>query len=295
MSIINYQEFCRDKYIEIYESEFNSLRNSFTLNRRSRKSEADQLQDCIDNAEIYAQKRAIRDTTIMAFKHFPKIAPAEIWKQIYSVHIGRKSGVTDPALIQQIISADNSWKKSSGHAFEEMIHLLANPELSDSGIAIYLQKDLKDLIQRNQIHNEVRDISWLKEQIRSNVFDLYITVSRDEKTYVYGCIQSKTSVRDRVTRDREPSINSMNAFFWSTAIVLDGSFLALPKFNHMVNGGSSEYEKNGWHGLYVFSDKYMDDRIYPLDITMKVFVKHAQAAAEFWLTQRQWFNHNWKA
>jgi len=33
----------------------------------------------------------------------------------------RKSGISDLDTINKVISADQSWKKSSGHAFEEMV------------------------------------------------------------------------------------------------------------------------------------------------------------------------------
>jgi len=36
-----------------------------------------------------------------------------------------------------LVSADNSWKKSSGHAFEEMIVLHCNQALEKHGIKIY--------------------------------------------------------------------------------------------------------------------------------------------------------------
>ena len=105
--------------------------------------------------------------------------------------------------------------------------------------------------------NEPRDISWLKEQTKACIFDLYAVVhTLDGKQFCFGCIQSKTSVRDRVTRDRETSIQAMRSFFWSTIIVLDGEYLRNPKFISMVNGGTAEYVEYGWHGMYVFSEQY---------------------------------------
>ena len=120
------------------------------------------------------------------------------------------------------------------------------------------------------------------------------TNKESEKKFCYGCIQSKTSIRDRVTRDREPSIAAMHSFFWSTIIVLDGDFLKNKKFVTMVNGGSIEHPTNGWHGMYVFSEKYSVERIYPTDLSLKNFKEHAVKAAKYWLSQRQWFNCDWK-
>jgi hypothetical protein len=300
-----FRRFCEQSYHTIYSSEFSKLKSLITISKKSKKSVEEQIAEKEAAAEIAAQKIAIRDTIIEALKLFPDVPPSLLWKTIYSIHVDRKSGISDPFVINQVISADNSWKKSSGHAFEEMIKLLGNSVLQRHGIEFILQKDLKELIDSKitKIHNEVRDISWLKEQIRSSVFDLYATVVKDGKRFVFGCIQSKTSVRDRVTRDREPSMHAMQAFFWSIAIVLDGEFLALPKFKAMVNGGTTEYPENGWHGLYVFDKKYPEgkkspiigDRIYPIDINLELLVEHAKKAANYWLTQRQWFNAQWRA
>ncbi len=270
---------------KIYEQSYIELCKKFACDKCVSKN----------NIEIYAQKAAIKNSIITAMEHFKDVEVALIWKTIYEIHIHRKSGIDDENIISKVISADQSWKKSSGHAFEEMIKQLANSALNDSHIEIVLQKDLNKLIKEKELNNEPRDISWLKEQIKARSFDLYATINRDNKKFCYGCIQSKTSIRDRVTRDREPSIAAMQSFFWSTIVVLDGDFLKLPKFVSMVNGGTPEHPQNGWHGLYVFSDMHTCDRIYPTDLELLNFREHAIEAANYWLTQRQWFNNTWKA
>ncbi|MCD8345578.1 MAG: BsaWI family type II restriction enzyme [Oscillospiraceae bacterium] len=241
------------------------------------------------------RRKAIKQATICGIRQYPDIEAAAIWRAVYEIHVHRKSGIDSADTIAKVISADQSWKKSSGHAFEEMVKILGTAALQDSGIDIILQRDLNTLIKAGELDNEPRDISWLKEQIRESIFDLYAIVHRGDKKYCFGCIQSKTSIRDRVTRDREPSMQAMQSFFWSTIIVLDGEFLKNPKFITMVNGGTSEHQHNGWHGMYVFSDQYTQDRIYPLDIDFTTFKRHAIEAANYWLTQRQWFNMDWKA
>lgn len=248
-----------------------------------------------NSAETIAQKKAILTAFMTVVKEFPDIEAAEIWKYVYEIHVHRKSGIDDSDVIGKVISADQSWKKSSGHAFEEAIKLIASEALEPYGIEIILQKDLSALIQDNEIANEPRDISWLKEQIKGSVFDLYAIYKEDGKNYCFGCIQSKTSIRDRVTRDREPSIHAMKSYFWSIAIVLDGDFLKNQKFIDMVNGGTSGYDENGWHGMYVFSEKYTNGRIYSTDINFKNLIEHAKKAAYDWRHQRQWFNPSWLA
>lgn len=274
----NYKDFCIQEYKSIFDKIYSSIsRGKPDAKRR------------------IAQKTAIRETSINAIEKYPEVEPSDIWKVVYMAHVYNVSNISNPDTINAVISADNSWKKSSGHAFEEMIKQLGNLSLEQYNIEIVLQKDLNALLHNNDISNEVRDISWLKEQIKSSVFDLFLTIKDGEDQYVYGCIQSKTSIRDRVTRDREPSMNAMAAYFMSIAIVLDGDFLRLPKFQAMVNGESSDYKINGWHRMYVFSNEKIDiGRIQNIDLTMEKFVQDAIAGAKFWQEQRQWFNHKWE-
>lgn len=244
--------------------------------------------------EQEAQKLAIAGIAIDAFKQFPGISPEKIWLSIHEAHVKRKTGKDISAeLIAAVTSADQSWKKSSGHAFESAVKTLANDALKGSNIEIILQKDLSHLVKTNKISNEVRDISWLKENMDAANFDLFAVYHEGEETYVFGCVQSKTSIRDRVKGDREHSKIAMAAFFWSVAVVLDGDFLKLPKFRGMVNGGTPTYEKNGWHGLYSLSLATEADRLFKLDINFSKFAEHAKKACEVWQRQRQWFNSDW--
>ena len=280
---MTYQEYCTQHYRTSYAAAmtlFSSYSNFVPADKR----------------ETAAQKKAIQDTIIAAMQTFPGVDTEDLWRAIYGAHVHRKSGVDNTTVIEQVISADQSWKKSSGHAFEEFIKENGSSALRSDSIEIVLQRDLNQLIKDNKIDNEQPDIDWLKVQINANIFDLYAIVTTSAgKRFCYGCIQSKTSIRDRVTRDREPSMHAMQRFFWSAIVTLDGSFLKLPKFIHMVNGGNDEFPENGWHGMYVFSEKYSDDRIYPTDLSFKNFKEHAIRAARMWLTQRQWFNGSWKA
>jgi hypothetical protein len=161
-----------------------------------------------DEIETAAQKEAIKCATLEGMRAFAEEDPASIWNMVYGIHVHRKSGVKDTDTIAKIIAADQSWKKSSGHAFEEMVKFLGSEALRSEGIEIVLQRDLSLIIKNNQLNNETRDISWLKGQ-KSN-FDLFAIVHKDNNNFCFGCLQCKTSIRDRVSRDREPSIHAGN-------------------------------------------------------------------------------------
>ena len=284
------KDYCANLYTGTYTSEYDRLATqAIASSRTGRLSEAKQTE-----IETAAQKEAIKRTLIGGLDKFPEQA-TDIWRVVYGSHVRRKSGIDDTETIKHVISAHQSWIKSSGHAFEEAIKQLGMEALGEHGIEIILQRDLSSLITSSALDNKERDMDWLRHQTSSDVFDLYALVNRDGKRQCFGCIQSKTSIRDRVTRDREPSLLAMEEFFWSVAITLDGDFLRLQKFSHMVNGGSADYRDNGWHAMYAFSEIESNDRIYQTDLELTNFKEHAVKAADYWLTQRQWFDHKWKA
>ena len=278
-ALLKVREFCINQYLSDYAKVVEEV--------QSKKA---------DEVERVAQKSAIQTTFYKAIQAFPMIDASEVWGIIYNAHVHRKSGISDDETIRNVLSASQSWKKSSGHAFEEFIQSRATVTLAQDKIRIVLQRELNQMIKAHQIHNEPRDITWINEQLKGAVFDLYAIVTTNEnKNLVFGCIQSKTSIRDRVTRDREPSLGAMTNFFWSVCITLDGEFLRMPKFRGMVNGGVPEFLQNGWHAMYVLSSGKKCDRIYPIDASFSIFCNHAREAAKFWLTQRQWFNPDWRA
>ena len=278
-------EYCKKAYSNAYSNAYGDF-----LSGKSKSKKAE------EDAERYAQKNAIREALKSGVAHFPLSDVSDVWKNVYKIHIYRKSGLNvDEETVAKVISAEQSWKKSSGHAFEELVKELANLSLAGTDVEVLLQRDLNTLLKADAIANEPRDIAWLEKQVKNTIFDLYAVVNVESKKFCFGCIQSKTSIRDRVTRDREPSIHAMQSFFWSICIALDGDFLKLPKFGAMVNGGSTEFPDNGWHGMYVLSEIEPIGRMYRCGFDMRLLANHALQAAKYWQTQRQWFNKDWKA
>lgn len=284
------KQYSVQTYQDFYESEYDRL-----VRENLSKSKKTDLGDSkLHEIEAASQKYAIKESIKLGMRRFPNHISL-LWHSIYEAHVYRKSGVADLRVIQEVVSADQSWKKSSGHAFEEMIKELATMAMGDLSVEFVLQRDLNTLIKAGEIANEPRDISWLKEQIKGNIFDLFAITTHNGKKFCFGCIQCKTSIRDRVTRDREPSIHAMESYFWSVVFVLDGEYLRNPKFQYMVNGGTKEFPNNGWHGMYDVSASYNIGRIYPLDLDFNLLRQHSEKAVNDWLKQRQWFNHEWKA
>lgn len=280
--------YCDSTYKRIYKAKY--------ISALGKKKSA----TAIEAAERTAQRLAIKITFEKALKKFPANEPSEIWDQIYLAHVLRKAKLSSttikPDLILNIVSSHQSWVKSSGHAFEAYIEDQVNPALkaNKTNIRFILQKELTNLLKKAKIHNSSTDLTWLNNQCKKDVFDLFAIYSVNGDDYVFGCIQSKTSIRDRVTRDREPSLLAMKRGFWSIAITLNGEFLSMPKFKDMVNGGGSGFSENGWHGMYVMSDIVPIDRIYSIRSGFNNLSDHAVKAAHEWISNRNALKPDWK-
>jgi hypothetical protein len=273
------RNLCETKYSQLFEEKLRQLPG-----RNLKQKERD------------AQKYAIAESAKQILRQYPLRLP-EIWRAIEQAHIARKAGIKiTQQQITLAIAAENSWKKSSGHALEQIIVDLFNPKLVQEGINLYLQKDLTEIIHGNRLRNPKQEVPWIKERIQASNFDIYLGF--DDATRrgvnIFGLLQSKASIRDRVKGDREFSIDGMRHFFWSVAVCLDGNFLLLPKFTQMVNGGGSSFAEPGWHGMYVFSQQETSGRIFCLDSAFQPFIQHAKKAKNAWVRQRQWLNVDWQ-
>lgn len=263
-------------------------------------------EESSESAKTMARREAQRDAVDATFVNcllnfYPQVDEKEIWAAIGRVHKINLANMgelgIDESIQQEVydrcISAHQSWIKASGHSFERYIANLNNDILKTNEIRFILQAELTELIKRKVLKNTAEDIqglgSWGKD------FDLYAIQTIHGNTRVFGCIQSKTSIRDRIGRDRAFSENAMDALFWSVAVTLDGDFLNMPEFVHMVNGGGS-YGTNSWHGMYAMSGiADHNDRIYKTSEKLDIFVEHAIQASDQFIADRRMLGCGWKA
>lgn len=283
-------QYCLGRYNDVYQTTKDALEAEAVNNSRNHIISDNVAKKIETTSQLEAIKNTMKEGRLL----YPNNIPV-LWASIYKAHLFRKSSISDPSVVANVIAADQSWKASSGHAFEYMTKELANLALIDTPIRFLLQKDLNTLIRDNELSNEVRDISWLREQVDTDNYDLFTVGTVENKTYCFGCVQCKTSIRDRVSRDRELSSTAMQAFFWSISLVIDGTQLRTPKYTNMVNGGTTTFVNNGWHGMYDLSATVPGGRIYALDMNFEILKNHALQAFNAWRTQRQWFTNEWMA
>lgn len=284
---MNYKEFCLSTYNYAFSQKYKEILNGKTT------------KNAIAAAEREAQHYAILYTFESSIEEYHNTTNVtELWNAIYRAHLFRKANCTsideiDEKVVDAIISGAQSWKKSSGHVFEEYVVKVTKERLSRFNIQFVLQKELTKMIADGRIGNE--DSDHIADIAKSDNFDAYAIVNVNGNNIVFGCIQVKTSIRDRVGRDRDFSIPIMDQNFWSVAVVLDGSYLAMPKFEKMVNGGgATQYVENGWHGMYVLSNANSNDRIYE-DENLSILIEDAKQASEKFTSARQRFTRYWQA
>lgn len=284
-----YKEFCSRVYQENFDREFVGT------------TDGHHSAAAITSSRLNSQRKAIDKTFIEALLNFPDANEDVIWAAIgnaHKVNIAKLDDFDIPSTIQEgvikrCLSAHQSWIKTGGHSFERYISNISNPELERNEIRFILQSELTKLIKDNSLVNTPDDIQGLKDWGKD--FDLYAIQTVHGQTHVFGCIQSKTSIRDRVGRDVTFSHNAMDGLFWSVAVTLDGAFLNMPEFIHMVNGGGS-YTSNGWHGMYAMSGiDGNNGRIYGVDDSLSLFITHAIIAARQFISDRRLLNNHWSA
>lgn len=283
-------DYCSKLYLSTWKSVYHT------------KVTAESSESAKTTARREAQRDAVDATFVNCLLNFyPQVNEKEIWAAIGRVHKINLANMSelgiDESIQQEVydrcISAHQSWIKASGHSFERYIANLNNDILKKNEIRFILQAELTELIKKKVLKNTSEDIhglgSWGKD------FDLYAIQTIHSNTRVFGCIQSKTSIRDRIGRDRAFSENAMDALFWSVAVTLDGDFLNMPEFIHMVNGGGS-YGTNSWHGMYAMSGiPDHNDRIYKTSEKLDIFIEHAIQASDQFIADRRMLGRDWKA
>lgn len=282
--------YCSRLYLSAWKSVYNT------------KVTEESSESVKTTARREAQRDAVDATFINCLINFyPQVNEKEIWAAIGRVHKINLANMSelgiDESIQQEIynrcISAHQSWIKASGHSFERYIANLNNDILKKNEIRFILQAELTELIKKKVLKNTPEDIQGLKSWGKD--FDLYAIQTIHGNTRVFGCIQSKTSIRDRIGRDRAFSENAMDALFWSVAVTLDGDFLNMPEFIHMVNGGGS-YGTNSWHGMYAMSGiSNHNDRIYKTSEKLDIFIEHAIQASDQFIADRRMLGRMWKA
>lgn len=164
----------------------------------------------------------------------------------------RVSGLTVEE-IARAKKADQKWLNMSGNAYEVIIKNEINEEMMFSNIKVLTPTELRMALSKDKVKNDEKDLELIRNWITGKTFDLYIVKSVADGVVVFSVVQCKKSIRERVSRDREPSMKAMRNGFWSILISLSDDGLGTTvgtKSREMFNGGI-HFRGKGWSVAYV--------------------------------------------
>ena len=101
-------EYCKKKYSDEYASQKLKLEKE----AREKSTKGDITDSREKEIETASQLYAIKTSIIEGRKLYPDNIP-ELWADIYKAHLYRKSGISDPDLVDKAIKAEQSWRASS--------------------------------------------------------------------------------------------------------------------------------------------------------------------------------------
>lgn len=228
--ITNYKseyDYCEERYMEAW----NLVTANIDVNISDNKKTSIRRE---------AQKNAIDKAFVECMAQFPEMEEEVLWSLISLAHKLNIAHLEEFELdrmqrfevYSRCISAHQSWNKASGHSFERYISKISTPLMEENEVQFMLKSDVLKLIKANKIYNHEEDIDLIKEW--NDNFDLYAVQTNHGKPHIFGCIQVKTSIRDRVGRDDQFSKNAMEKNFWVAEAVLNGDFFYMPKYYAMV-------------------------------------------------------------
>lgn len=290
------KEECEQVYKESYAEEYKQQL------KKKRKLEKNRKKD--------ARNKALDETYIKVLMNHSdeidmgKLDSKDVWNSISMVHKKMVANLDrfciapdlQEDVIEQVEASRQSWARASGLSFERYISSTVNPLLKKKRLDVELKNptEVKLLMEKKLLGNDPEDIMFISKWDTS--FDLYVVQKMAGAFFVIGCVQAKTSIRERVGNDYSHSLQAMKRHFWSVAITLDGAFLGMNKYADMVNGNSGTiYENNGWHGMYALSRVNDNGRIYKLDKNLDLFVKHLEQALKKRIAGTANFDSSWIA
>ncbi|EFO81982.1 BsaWI endonuclease [Oscillochloris trichoides DG-6] len=187
---------------------------------------------------------ALAKTFATLISNFSTIDRGTIWAILQKTHLHLFSNTLIPSkIIENIISAHQSWAKTSGTAFERFIANHLSNIIPD--LTVVKPSDLATLKTKHSIKN-------IDKLIGRSEDDLMVVYKDINNMYLIGVIQAKTSVRDRIKMDASHSQIMLRAGLWSAHITIDpDNFLGKPKFRELADGVSVLGAV--WHGVYKLS------------------------------------------
>ncbi|OPH54975.1 hypothetical protein BC351_30100 [Paenibacillus ferrarius] len=275
-----------------------------------------------------SKRASMRRETIFAtfeslLNTFPNENPGQMWRIVEKAHVysylqsegvdmdvfGLKYNIKreileelffDDELISSFESAKQSWKRSSGIAWENFFE--GTFESEDDEIKVVNPRDLKKLLKGEHINNnegypaplhffDNEQKKYFESLLKKKDFDLFLLFysTYHRKWRLFGLIQCKTSIRDRMKINASTSKDAMNKNLWSILLALDP--------DSYLRGQYYEMAKTDWHGVYFMEKEVsVDDNIVraPIDELQSKILNHANQVLQIITDKPEVINSSWR-
>ncbi|EST12005.1 BsaWI family type II restriction enzyme [Sporolactobacillus laevolacticus] len=233
------------------------------------------------NKAIIGQSRreAISDSFAELLQLYPDLQPFKLWRELEKAHVASfiKENMEmselpqnpndfidfllDSDVLKTFMSAEQSWRRSSGVAWENFITknlLLSSDKIK---IKIFTPTEMKLLVKGDIIDGGIlaipkkqEYISFIKKILAEMNFDLFLAeyVPSFEQWRLFGLIQCKTSIRDRLKINMKSSEEAMEHNLWSIIIAMDSD-------GFTRSGQYNSCAKKSWNGFYVLDNAIKTD------------------------------------
>lgn len=292
-------------------------------NRSLQERESGSSNNVSKSKRASMRRETIFSTFQELLKKFPDENPGLIWRIVENAHVysylnnegidievfSKKYGIPadvleellfDDELISSFDSAKQSWKRASGLAWEnyfEGTFVSGTDEIKVIG-----SSDMKKLLLGNHINNregvpsplhffDVNQMEYFNSLLNKKDFDLFLLFysSYHKKWRLFGLVQCKTSIRDRIKINASTSIEAMNNHLWSILLALDP--------DNFLRGQYYDMAKANWHGVYFMEkDIHDDDNIIygPLEHLQKTILEHANKVLQIITDKPEKIDSGWR-
>lgn len=252
---------------------------------------------------------------------YPYAQPGHVWRIVAKAHVASyleaqniagKAGslgideeiitelLFNDSIISTFESAQQSWKRSSGIAWENFFQDSFKPGKDE--VNVVSSSSMGKLLKGGHINRitgeptplhvfDNQEKKYFLNLLASKDFDLFILYynSHLDSWRLFGLIQCKTSIRDRVKINSQTSVNAMNNRLWSILLALDP--------DEFLKGQYYEMAKTDWHGVYLLDNiDRVDGNIYrgQLDNIQNLINDHANQVISTLTVRPEVLNEIWR-
>ncbi|MFN8476063.1 MAG: BsaWI family type II restriction enzyme [Anaerolineae bacterium] len=175
-----------------------------------------QVSDALMQALEREQKayKAVAEAMLTAIRLCPDANPADLWVHLVYHEYRYRAG-----------RSDQSWKRVSGQAFEDVVLTVYQPRLAEFGLYMRLGKTA-----------DAQALGLRERGMGSAKTDLVLEGRVGDITSRFGVLHCKASIAERLSDDAPASQFLIESGYWSAVVTMDAKMFPPPYGDAVVRG-----------------------------------------------------------